>query len=320
MNELVIWRYILTFAAFLSVPQAGFGQLAGTAGAFARMGFGSRGIGMGNAMTAVISGEINSHYNPAVVSFAEDRYVSAAFGILSLDRSLNFLSYTQSVKPTAGIAVGIINSGVGKIDGRDSDGIHTSTYSTSENQFFLTFANRFVPAYSLGITVKLYHNRLFEDLSETSIGFDFGLLFKVTEQLTIGAAIQDLRAEYKWDTSELYGQFGNITKDEFPMLRRLGVAYRLPNNLAVVSADFENSYKGTNRLRFGTELNLTPNFSLRGGVDRIDPDEPSENVKPTFGFSIEREVGRFTPSLHYAYVFESFAPGGIHLIGLAARF
>lgn len=302
------------------LQSTGYAQRAGAAGAFARMGFGARGLGMGNAMTGVVSGELNSHYNPAVTPFAEHRYGTAAYGFLSLDRSLNFLSYTQSVKPTAGIAFGIIISGVGEIDGRDRDGAHTSTYSTSENQFFLTFANRLHEDFALGITVKLYHNKLFEGLSVTSIAFDFGALLRVNDRLSVGAAVQDLRARYKWDTSKIYKQAGNTTTDEFPMLRRVGVAYRLPNDYGVVSADFQNSDQGTNSFRFGAEVPLTQNVSLRGGVDRIEPDRPSENVKPSLGFSFEREVGKYNTSLNYAYVFESFAPGGIHMVALSVRF
>lgn len=304
----------------LSVPLEAFAQLAGRAGAFARMGFGARGLGMGNAMTAVVSGEINAHYNPAVTPFAEHRFGSVAFGILSLDRSLNFLSYTQSLKPTAGISVGVINSGVDDIDGRNSDGSHTSTYSTSENQFFLTFANRFHEDVALGLTVKLYHNKLFEDLSETTIGFDFGVLVRINSRLTVGVAVQDLRARYNWDTSPVFGQSGNTTRDDFPLLSRIGVAYRLPNNRGFVSADAEHSDRGTNSLRFGMEVNLTEHVSVRGGIDRIDPDEPSETTKPALGLSFERQVGKFRPSLHYAYMFESFAPGGLHMIALSARF
>lgn len=313
-------RSIFLMVLLLSVPLEAFAQLAGRAGAFARMGFGARAVGMGNAMTAVVSGEINAHYNPAVTPFAEHRFGSVAFGILSLDRSLNFLSYTQSVKPTAGISVGVINSGIDDIDGRDSDGSRTSTYSTSENQFFLTFANRFHEDVALGLTVKLYHNKLFEDLSETTIGFDFGALVRISSRLTVGVAVQDVRARYKWDTSPIFGQSGNTTTDNFPVLGRVGAAYRLPNNLGVVSADAEHSDQGTNSLRFGVEVNLTEHVSVRGGVDRIDPDEPSENVKPALGLSFERQVGKFNPSVHYTYMFESFAPGGLHMVALSARF
>ncbi|MDH4070281.1 MAG: hypothetical protein OEV30_07640, partial [Ignavibacteria bacterium] len=71
------------------------GQIAGHAGAYSRLGFGARGIGVGNAMTAVASGDINGYYNPAVLPFSGYRSLSASFGILALDRRLNFLSYAQ---------------------------------------------------------------------------------------------------------------------------------------------------------------------------------------------------------------------------------
>lgn len=51
---------------------AGYAQLqsdnsiGGLAGAPFRMGFGSRGIGMGNALSAVTTGDLSSYYNPAL--------------------------------------------------------------------------------------------------------------------------------------------------------------------------------------------------------------------------------------------------------------
>ena len=133
-------------------------QLGGTPGAFSRMGFGARGIGMGNAMTAVTTGDIVGYYNPALLSWSEYRHASASFGILSLDRHLNFLSYSQPLQPNAGISAGIINAGVSNIDGRDADGEPTGPLKTSENEIFLSFSNRFKSGFSLGITIKfLYH-------------------------------------------------------------------------------------------------------------------------------------------------------------------
>ena len=64
-----------------------------------RMGFGARGMAMGNAMTAVISGDGQSYYNPAIVPFESEPTVAASYGVLSLDRKLNFLSFTESLKP-----------------------------------------------------------------------------------------------------------------------------------------------------------------------------------------------------------------------------
>jgi len=50
----------------LGIAQPTFSELAVQPGSFSRIGFGARGIAMGNAMSAVIEGELVSYYNPAV--------------------------------------------------------------------------------------------------------------------------------------------------------------------------------------------------------------------------------------------------------------
>src|SRR5690242_20613615 len=129
-------------------------QNAGLAGAFARMGYSSRGMAMGNAMCAVSSGDITGWYNPALSAYATGRTAFASFGILSLDRTFNVLGYTQPIKPTAGVSFGLINAGVHAIDGRDASGNHTDDYSTYEDQFFMSFSNRVADNVSLGATIK----------------------------------------------------------------------------------------------------------------------------------------------------------------------
>ncbi len=98
-----------------------------------------------------------SYYNPAVTPFQENNSFQAGYSFLSFDRSLNFLNFTRKFdfysakdsvsefrKPrtTAGLSVGIINSGIGNIDGRDNNGLPTGELSTSENQFFIGLANK----------------------------------------------------------------------------------------------------------------------------------------------------------------------------------
>jgi len=188
---------VLLLLALTAAPSPA--QLGGAPGAFTRMGFGARGIGMGNAMTAVTGEELVGIYNPAVLPFGTGRTITASFSILTLDRKLNFLSYSQPVRPSAGISAGLINSGVSEIDGRDADGNPTGMLHTSENLFFLSFANRFQSRLSLGITLKLLYHHLYTDVSTTTVGIDFGGVFQVTEELRVGATVRDINAEYKWN-------------------------------------------------------------------------------------------------------------------------
>ncbi len=318
----------LTIVLFtLLAPLSSEAQLAGSAGGFARMGFGARGIAMGNSMVAITEGEISTYYNPALAAFSENRVASITASLLSFDRYLNFLSYTQAIKPTAGLSVGIINSGVRNIDGRDEDGLHTDTYSTTENQFYLAFANRVDPHVSLGVAVKLYYSKLFDKVSSTTVGFDLGGYVQVTDNLGVGLAVQDLNSKYSWDTQQLYGSpDGRTTPDQFPNLRKIGAAYTFfrselfPAGQARISAEYENSSLHTNIFRAGAEYSLVEAFTLRAGVDRLDGSDASTGAKPSFGFSIKNSFNGWTPVIHYAYMIEPYASHGIHVITISGAF
>lgn len=302
------------------VSHATMGQIAGKAGAFSRMGFGARGMGMGNALTAVTTGDVVGYYNPATLPSVSYKYASASFGILALDRKLNFLSYTMPVRPSAGLSIGIINSGVSNIDGRDSDGEPTGPLRTSENQVYLAFANKFNNRLSLGINVKLYYHHLYTDVTSTLIGLDFGGLFQVTDALTVGATVRDVNSQYKWDTSDIYGQSGNSTTDKFPLLYTFGTAFQLPDSLGLVALDIESSNQSSLSARVGVEVPLIPELTLRAGLDRIDLKEKGNGVRPSFGFTARQGFDDVVPALHYAYVVEPFASTGMHIISLSVVF
>ena len=179
---------ILFFSSYL-MAQPKFTEINSKVGAFSRMGFGARGIGMGNAMSAVTTGNLVSYYNPALPPFQEYNSFQSGYSFLSLDRSLNFLSFTRKFdfyskvnsqdkepRATAGLSFGIINSGVSGIDGRDNNGLQTGELSTSENQVFLGVSNKFSKKLSLGIAVKFYYYKLYEEITTNGIGLDIGAL------------------------------------------------------------------------------------------------------------------------------------------------
>ncbi|MGE5497826.1 MAG: hypothetical protein ACM3Q2_07145, partial [Syntrophothermus sp.] len=89
-----IFLIILVFSSF-AFPQSETSRISSMAGAFSRMGFGARGMGMGNAMSAVTSGNVVSYYNPALSVFQENNSVQASYSFMSLDRKLNFINFTR---------------------------------------------------------------------------------------------------------------------------------------------------------------------------------------------------------------------------------
>ncbi len=331
MNRLIILFILL---AGLLNAQPEFSKISSMPGAFSRMGFGARGMGMGNALSAVTEGNLVSYYNPAVSVFQEDNSFQTSYSFLSLDRSLNFLNFTRrfdfySSKDTAadrkprtsaGLSIGIINSGVSGIDGRDNQGFQTGELSTSENQFFLGFANRFSEKVSLGVAVKIYYYKLFEEISSTGVGLDAGLLYRLNNNFNFSFVITDINSKYKWDTAPIYQQEGSITENEFPVLRKFGVRYKNEDYKLISAIELENSSAESNILRFGLEYNLIERFYLRGGLDNLNLSNSDQLVRPSGGFSYTKIFGTVNIGVDYAFVYEPYSAYDRHIVGVNVTF
>ncbi len=331
----ILLFFIASFhSIIMAQPQTS--KIASAPGSFSRMGFAARGIGMGNAMTSVTKGQLVSYYNPALVVFQEGNNANLGYTFLSMDRKLNFLNVgrsfkfykkdengkpTDEVHSTAGVSIGIINSGVGNIDGRDGSGLQTEIYSTSENQFFLSFGIKPSERVAIGLNAKMYYYSLFEKMSSTSLGFDFGMIVKITDDISVGAVISDLNSKYQWDSTPIYKEKGRSnTIDKFPLLKRVGASYMLPNNLGIVAVDFESSNYGTNILKFGGEYNLLDYLKLRAGLDRLNLKNSDMIPKTSFGFQLNQSLWNLDFALNYAFVMEAYSPFDEHVISLGIIF
>lgn len=292
--------------------------LGGVAGAPFRMGFAARGIGMGNALTAVPFGNVNSYYNPALLPFQPAPTVLLSYGSLSMDRRLNFVSYVQHLNPNAGFSVGVINAGVRNIEGRDNDGLPTQTYSTSENQFFFSFGISPEKTFSLGVSAKLLYYSLFDNVKSTTLGLDLGTLYSISDEMKVGFVLQDVLSKYKWDTSKLYGESGSSYQDNFPLRKRLGFSYNSVDWGLIASCEAEWIGSG-GYARLGAEVELFSGLQIRGGIDQISF-SGEVPAKPSLGFSVQTQVAAWNPRIDYAYVFEPYVSTGMHYLSLSLSF
>lgn len=314
--------YLKILFILLAVTAHTYSQLGGFPGAFTRMGFNARGIAMGNALSSVTTGDINGMYNPALSPFQNEHIFNLSYSFLSLDRSLNFISYTKNFKlPNqaeggAGVTFSWINAGVGKIDGRDIDGFSIGELSTSDNQFMFAPSIRVSENLSLGIGFKFYYSKLYEGVTSTSFGFDVGGLFKVNDKINLAVTARDFNSQQEWNTIDLYGQNGNQTKEKFPRLYTIGVSYLLPNNFGVVSAEYQTSNKRSNILRIGTEISPIKNIKFRAGWDRLDYN--SEDLiggsRPGAGIGYQKTFGSYIVGIDYSFLLEPFTHNPFQVI------
>ena len=87
------YLYLILLFVFAGTANA---QLGSYAGAFARLGFGARGLSMGNALVSDAFGDVSGYYNPSLSVFQQQGIVNVGYTFMSVDRKLNFVSFHQS--------------------------------------------------------------------------------------------------------------------------------------------------------------------------------------------------------------------------------
>ncbi len=283
-----------------------------------RVGFGAFGLGMGNAVSALPTSSSVGYYNPALPAFLEYPHASATLGLLTMDRNLNFVSYARRLPPKAGISFGIINAGVGDIQGRNRDGRPTETYSTSENAFVFSFGLKPNDWLALGLSPKIFYYSLYDDVSSATVGFDLGAIVLLNEEWTLGAVVQDISSKYRWDTTPIYGNSGNSTTDRFPLRRRIAVGYENGSLGLAAGAEFEY-IASVPITRLGANVSLSEHFQIRSGIDQLTWEG---NLLPrlSFGFAFESSYDSWKPGVAYAYLHDPYGSGGMHFISLFVRF
>ncbi len=321
-------------------------QTGGFAGAYTRMGFGPRGMAMGNTIGSVPEQGIYGHYNPALAAFVQGHQVDLSVAAMSFDRSLNSLDLTLRLPPKAGLQVGLLDSHVGKIDGRSQSGYHTDYFSTREIQAFAAFGINISNKIEAGIGLKLNYADFYSGVNaSTSTGIDLGLLYQPVAHLRLGFALQDLLASYHWDTTGLYGDnTGKLTKDEFPTRLRFDGSYRLLGSRLILAAEYElriqssrisstaidttisavpTEYRvssvvhtSSSQLRFGVAYRIHPRITLRGGWQILDLKHPGYSRQPSLGFSVNLPFDRFHPSIDYAFIREPDGVANMHVFAL----
>ncbi len=316
---------------------------AQSAGAFTRMGFGARGMGLGNALVADRHGDTSPFYNPALAPHLSGQQLELSAAIMRFDRQLQALHFAAPLRPRAGVAAGLLHAGVGNIDGRDNNGFHTESLSTDQFAFFLAFGLKVTDRVSGGLSLQLFRSDLFDGLrAENTVGLDVGVSAEVTDALSVGLVVDDLLARFEYDTSGLFGGDGGSTTDDFPARVRLGAAYTLLGDRARVFAEYESRVERlesrrrrielvggvpietfvseelsvqSSYLRFGAEYELVDRFKLRGGVDQFGSEGFGES-RPSAGFTLVQPVGGLTIHIEYGFLLEPFAVGTLHVLSL----
>lgn len=306
---------------FFASDKLSAADYAGYSGSFLRMGTSARAMAMGSGFTAEQDNSFSAYHNPASIAFLKYRQASFTYHSLALDRRFIASSFATHLPPTAGVGVAWVSSGVDKIDGRTTAGEHTKMLSTSQDGFYITFAQRLQKWVSVGINVKILYSQLpmnESNLSGKGTGFDVGVLINPGKRLTLGLMIQDLNSYFQWNTSSVFEDEGSVYRDIFPAIFRAGATYKtqklyIVGDLGIIAG--EKTDGNFNRLgqslRVGVEYKYKNNYYFRTGLGngRI-------GAGGGMNFSFIEKNDAF---LDYALIVE--APAGFaHIISYAFHF
>ena len=322
-----VWVVLVLLGASAVGVQPGYGQEVGV-GAFSRMGADARGIAMGNALVADATADVSPYYNPALMPNATQERASASAALMAFDRQLQSLEFTTPVGPTAGVGVGLIHGGVGNIDGRNADGERTETLSTDEFAVALSFGNRFLERFSVGVRFTVYQAEVIPDTSPVrGVGVDLGATVRVTSRLKLGGSVNDLLAKYEWNTGSVGGR---SSTDHFPVRVLLGGSYEVLLDRLHVVAELESRYQPLDRTvervedtstgprtvrrteevllqsfrgRMGIEYRPLDILSMRAGVDRLGVDG-IDGLRPGAGFGLRQTIGELGLRVSYGVAVE----------------
>ena len=245
----------------------------GSVGAF-NYGANAKEVALGGSVVSIQNRGFNSFTNPSFLSNIEKPEWGMSYFTMSLDRSIQAISYSMPVQPAGGVALSFLRVGVNDIRISDNNNNQLDMYNHWEGYGMISFALRFSKL-SIGGNLKLFLNQLKKsDLSDypaRGLGLDIGINYIVNDKIVLGFITQNLAANYKW------GKTSNKIKEDIPVLSEIGILFKYSNNLNM-STQFDFNDDGYDRLRVGYEYLLTETqypLAIRFGLKEINNNEIS---------------------------------------------
>lgn len=314
-------KYLLIFSIFFITPFSINAQttISKFAGEFLAIGVGGRAMGLGGAYTALANDVTAGYYNPAglihlnypQISIMHDErfgnlvnYDYAAVAIpygtdMSFGLSIMRLG-VDGIPDTRNALIDANGDGILDINQDRLDYNRITEFSNQDWAIYLSFAKRHTSNFSYGASVKIIRRSLAE-FSATGIGFDIGAQYSPTENIFLGATIQDVTTTLiAWNTgrNELISptvKIGGGYRFEFfggtltPVLdidiRFEGRNFASNFNLGPISAD----------LHQGLEYNYKNVFAIRAGYNDIKQFTIGAGIKLP-KLSIDYSFARFNDS------------------------
>ena len=318
---------ILMFLLASGAPAVAQDGDAGQIGSTARIGQGARGMAMGSAFTAIADDETGIYYNPAGVVQVREPILGFAWRVMPfMDRKQGYFNAAVPLRDGASMGFSWVYSGVGDIAERNSQGVAGDVFAFHENLLTLSFAKIFGDVIAVGGAMHFVNQTLF-DVAANAVGLSAGLHLRfdrkqrrpfpdALQRLTVGLAMQYAGLTLRFDSKDYYEPRGigngTISAEEFPLVVRGGLAYRLLSGRTLLLSA-EGTWVEDQHLRgyFGAEWSVERRLMLRAGMAQTDP---------TFGLGLRQTWGKILLGLDYAFITSPVGEDPDHILSLSVAF
>ncbi len=267
-----------------------------------RFGPNPRVAGLSEAFSAVADDETALFYNPAGLSNIKSGMISLSHTEWFEDIRIDNITFGYDLSRDFGVGLGLTHMWMPGIEGVNSLGQSMGTIDVSSSIINLGMSYKFNSAFSAGLGVKYFQDKLAE-FSASGVGFDVGFFLKtVIPGLTTGLSVQNIGGEISYD----------IEKQKIPLTLRGGLAYKIYSSNILISLDVVKSIDTNVDIHFGSEYIFRNQFSIRVG-NRFSQ---TELFTPSFGAGFH-----FNQQYNLYYTFANYANlGGTHRMGFTFYF
>lgn len=269
----------------------------GAPGVFLRMGVGTRAFGMGSAFTGLANDASAGYWNPAGLDYLSRSQFEFMNVQLPFDRTYNFVSGAVPINNVLTLGASWVGLRISGIEGRSSNSATPEYYFGNSQNAFLFSASKSLGAHlAFGGSLKIIRNTLDQDAA-TGLGFDAGVMLRLPHGISLGALIQDIGTDYRWQSGFTEG---------VPMTLRLGTALEIYDGV-LIAADVSRVSGLSPTLHLGAELRPAAVLPLRVGY--------SDN-QLTGGLGFALPISNHTLELNYGYTSDRILNADVHRVSL----
>ena len=254
----------LSVLAIAFMVQSVFAQAGKSGLAFLKLGASARGVSMGDAMSANVSGAAATYYNSAglVGADAEAPGVQVMFMHKEWiqDTRTEYLGTSITLNDENALGFFLSSTTISDIELRTRPGDPEGTFTARNFSIGASYARRMWDNVRLGLTAKFLYEKIFVD-EASGTAIDLGLQYNTPlEHLSVGAAVANLGS-----VNELHNE-----KSTLPAMLRVGLAYSLEingiNSKATLAADLQHIFpESKSYLNAGGEVVFDRFVAVRAG-------------------------------------------------------